>query len=125
MYIKNRKKITLLLFFSLLFLVLGFFETNPATAGDGVILPTNTGLSPASIVGILTGLLKWMLQILGILALISFVISGVVYLVSTGNEEMINKAKKAMTYSIVGITVALASFVVVKTIDLILKASAN
>jgi len=94
-----------------------------SSSGSGVVLPTDTGLSKMTIKDILTNLLKWILQIVGVIAILGFTISGIMYLVSTGNEEMITTAKKYMLYCVIGIVVVLASFVIVQAIDSILKAS--
>jgi hypothetical protein len=95
-----------------------------AHAGTNVIdyIPTSneTGLSDKSIKDILTNLLDWLLGIVGVIALISFAVSGIMYLVSTGNDEVITKAKKYMLYSIIGVIVTLASFVIIRAIDAIL-----
>jgi hypothetical protein len=88
----------------------------------GIVLPTNTGLSEKTIAEILTNLLTWLLQVVGVIALIGFVVSGIQYIVATGNDKMVESAKKNMTYSLIGITVALASFVVIQALDAMLNA---
>lgn len=69
--------------------------------------------------------LKWILGIFGILALISFVISGIQYLVAAGDDEGMKTAKKNMTYSILGVIVGLAGFVIVQAVETALKGSGN
>lgn len=89
-----------------------------------VTLPTTTetGLSDKSINDILTNVLSWMLGIIGVVALISFAVSGIMYLVSTGNDDLIKKAKSTMQYSIMGVVVALAALVIIQFIDSALNA---
>lgn len=89
----------------------------------GITMPTkaNTGLSEESVATILEKFLIWLLGIVGIIALIGFVVSGIQYIVASGSEKGVESAKKNMTYSLIGITVALASYVVVKFIDSVLK----
>jgi Na+-driven multidrug efflux pump len=118
---KNKKKILIAIW--LVFLLSIFFILPAVQAASGVELPTTTGLSKVEIKVILTGLLKWLLEIVGIIAVIGFIISGIMYLVSTGNEEMITKAKKYMLYCLIGVVVVLASFVVIQAIDAILNAT--
>ena len=130
MQMKNKKRI---LAVALLVFLVGWFFILPvvqaavdncsSTGGVVGCIPTDTGLSKQEIKPILVNLLNWLLGILGIIAILGFVISGIMYLVSAGNEEMITKAKKYMLYCLIGITVALASFVVIKTIDAILNAN--
>lgn len=95
--------------------------------GKGIEIPDNTGLpDPAGgIKAILTNVLTWLLGIFGIVALVAFVISGIIYLISTGDEKMVEKAKAAMTWAIVGVIVALSGFVIIKAIQAILTATPN
>jgi len=90
---------------------------------SGVCFPTNTGLSAQAIGIIITRVLVWILGIFGVLAIISFVVSGIQYLVSAGNEKVAETAKRHMTYSIVGVVVALSGFVIIRAIDTALNAS--
>jgi len=96
---------------------------NSGSAGSGIYIPSNTGLpDPAGgIKAILTNLLNWLLGIIGILAIISFIISGITYLISTGDEDIIDRAKRNMTYSIVGVIVALAGYVIIQAVDFMLR----
>jgi hypothetical protein len=91
--------------------------------GNGIYIPDNTGLPDpeGGIATILSKLLTWLLGIVGTIALISFIIAGIQYLVSTGDEDMIKRAKQNMTYSIVGVIVALAGFVVLQAVDFMLR----
>lgn len=83
----------------------------------------NSGLSNSTVRGILVNLLNWLLGILGILAIIAFIISGIQYLLSYASEDLAEKAKKNMTYAIIGIVVALSSFVILQAIELALQGS--
>lgn len=131
MQMKNKKRI---LTVALLVFLIGLFFILPAVQaaasdcdGKSVVecIPTTvtTGLSSKPVKDILVNLLNWLLQIVGIIAIMGFVVSGIMYLVSAGNEEMIKNAKKYMLYCLVGVAVVLASFVVIKTIDAILNAN--
>jgi len=63
------------------------------------------------------------LGIFGLLALIAFIISGGQYLLASGDDKMIETAKKNMTYSIIGIIVALSGFIIIRAIDAALRAT--
>ncbi len=82
-----------------------------------------TGLpdNPQGIKGILTSILSWILGILGLIAIISFVISGILYLTASGDERQLETAKRAMTYSIVGVVIALAGYIIVRAVDAALQ----
>ena len=82
--------------------------------------PDVIGLSDKSFYDILVNFMYWILGVLGILAILAFIISGIQYLVSAGDEKIIETAKRNIKWSIVGLAVALASLSIVKAIDFIL-----
>lgn len=65
---------------------------------------------------ILYNILNFLLQVFGIIAIISLVISGILYLTAAGDEDRIKLAKGGMVYSIIGILVALSGVIIIKTI---------
>jgi hypothetical protein len=77
--------------------------------------------APGGIMGIISGILSWLLSALGLLGVIGFLISGVMYLISTGDEDMIERAKSAMTYSLIGVIVGLIGVVIIQAIDWMLR----
>lgn len=90
-----------------------------------VSVPADTGLPNPSggVKTILSRVLVWVLGIFGILALISFVIAGIQYFVSAGNDNAMQNAKRNMTFSIIGVVIGLAGVVIVKAIDIALRGS--
>ena len=84
-----------------------------------------TGLPSSSIYSIVYNFLYWILAIFGLLAVIGFVISGIMYIVSAGDEDTAEKAKKYMTYCIVGVVVALSGLVIIIAINRALNTSIN
>lgn len=89
----------------------------------GVCFPVGTGLSEKSVLDIIAALVSWLLAIFGFIALLGFVISGIQYLLSTGDEGMAETAKRNMKYSIIGIIVALSGWIIIKAVDALLNAS--
>lgn len=83
--------------------------------------PANTGLPESNgtggIIQIMTNIMNWLLIVVGILGVVAFIIAGILYLTSAGDDEQIGKAKKAMVYSIVGIIVALVGVVAINAVD--------
>ena len=75
--------------------------------------PADTNLPGGSILDIETNIMKWLLIVVGILAVVGFVISGILYLTAAGDEDQIGKAKRAMIYSIIGVIVALLGVVII------------
>ena len=74
--------------------------------------PSGTNLPSASLTNIITNIMNWLLMIAGIL-----------YLTAAGDGDMIDRAKKAMVYSIVGVLVALIGLVVIRAVQGLLGAS--
>lgn len=60
--------------------------------------------------------LNFLLSVFGIVAIISLVVAGIIYLTASGSERRIETAKKMALYSIVGIVVALAAMVIVRQV---------
>lgn len=86
-------------------------------------VPGDTGLpNPGGgFKAVVEALLNWILAIVGLIAIIGFVISGIQYLTSAGDDDRIETAKKNMTYCIVGVVVALSAYIVVKAVNTVLS----
>ena len=69
---------------------------------------------------IIQNTLNFLLSLVALLAIIGMVTGGIFYITSAGDEERIEKGKKILTYSIVGITVALLGLVIVKAINYVI-----
>lgn len=131
----SRKYFFLLGFLSIVFVALGqptlaltstTTTTTMTCAGNivaGVCIPSNTGLSERPVVIILTTFMFWLLTIVGIIAVIAFVISGIQYLTSVGDPKRADKAKSNMVNSIIGIVVALSGVVILQAIGTLFTAS--
>ena len=81
-----------------------------------------TELPAAPISHIISNLLDWLLAGIGVIAIIAFLVSAVMYFVSAGDKEQIEKAKKAMVAAITGVIVALVGLVVLRAVDAFLNA---
>lgn len=82
----------------------------------GVCFPIDTGLSDKPIIDILGNLLQWLFGVFFFLSLIAFLVSGSQYLISAGDDDMIDTAKRNMKWSVVGVIVGLAGFVIVTAV---------
>jgi hypothetical protein len=88
-------------------LILGWGPQTNLPAGVGTTL---------TVLQIATNILNFLLSTIGVIALIMLVVGAVMYLTAAGNEDRIDTGKKIVTYSIIGITIALASLVLVRQI---------
>jgi hypothetical protein len=82
-----------------------------------------TNLPSGTVSGIISNFMFWTLGIFGVIAIIGFAISGIMYLVAAGDEDTMKKAKQAMIYSIIGVVVALSGLVALYAISNFLNAS--
>ena len=88
--------------------------------GADAAMPVSIGQAP-TIATIVTNTLTFLLSITGILAIISLVIGGIMY-VMAGTMDVAERAGKTIKYSIVGIvTVSVAVMIVRQIVDLIEK----
>lgn len=85
---------------------------------DGInIINNQSGLSgKITAKELLKNILKWFTGVLAFLFMAAMVISGIIMIVSIGNQSMFDVAKKWLLYSILGLIIALLSFVAVSTI---------
>lgn len=108
--------------------------TDPADCGpgnwrieSGVCIPTGTGLPDPDqsykypLQPITENFLRWFLGFFGFIAIIGFIISGIQYLTAAGNEDQASKAKRNMTWSIVGVIVGLLGYIIVVAVDNLLN----
>lgn len=67
--------------------------------------------------------INWFLYFAGAIAVIFLVIGGYQYVVSHGNEEAVEKAKKTISYAILGIVIIVMAFAIVAIVNNILTTS--
>ena len=78
--------------------------------------PAINGGTDLTLTQIARNILNFLLSVIGILALIMMIISGVMYVTSAGNETRMKQARGIFTASLIGIVVAMASLVLVTTV---------
>lgn len=66
---------------------------------------------------LLRGVVKVGLQFAGAIAVIFLVVGGYQYVVSRGNEEAMEKAKKTITSAVIGIIIISLAFAIVQIVD--------
>ncbi|MFW5885234.1 MAG: pilin [Patescibacteria group bacterium] len=77
-----------------------------------------------SIGDILMNVLNFALTAIGVLALLSFIIAGIIYLTSAGDKSKTDKAKKTVVYSAVAVAVAGSGIILINQIIAFLDATA-
>jgi hypothetical protein len=125
---------------AIFFLMLGFIflggkvlaVTCPSSgswdSSSGVCIPSSTGLpSPSGdspLATVINNVMKWLLLVVGSIAIIAFVISGIQYLTSAGDQNAIENAKRNMWWSIVGVVVALVGIIILNFVFTMLGSGA-
>ena len=92
------------------------FSFSFSFGNGGISGLSGIGLPAGSIYEIIQNLVYWLLGIFAFFGIIGFVVSGIMYLISAGNDEMITKAKNYMMYSIVGVIVGLMGLVILQAV---------
>lgn len=119
----------------ILFLAIGFMllagnvlaVTCPGgfSESSGVCIPTGTGLpSPSDqdpLAAVIYNVMQWLLRIVGVIAIIAFVISGLQYMLASGDQNMMEMGKRNMQWSIVGVVVALIGVIILNTVMTLLS----
>lgn len=113
-----------LLVFALMIGAITFLSMIPAAGAAGSIL--NIGDNPdvisqttggaTSIRQLILTIINYFLGFLGLIAVIMVIYGGVTYVISAGEDEKIQSAKKIIMYSLIGIIIVLLSFVAVRMI---------
>lgn len=115
---KNSKKI---LPFIAAFGVIALVTFVNAAWTDPKTICENSGLPCRSAEDVLLTVLNYALAILTLLGVIGFITSGVLYITSGGVPDRADKARLVLTNSIIGIVVGLLGYIVVSTIDGLLR----
>jgi heme/copper-type cytochrome/quinol oxidase subunit 2 len=89
----------------------GALETSAQSSGL-----QNVG-GAGSITGWANTIINWIIGLVGLLAILGFLISAILYFTAAGDEEKVTKAKNAMTYSIIGVVVALIGVIAINVIS--------
>lgn len=92
----------------------GQYSNTPANTLNTV--RTGAGMTDLTFGEIINNVLQWLIAILGIGAIISFVIAGILYLTAGGDEAKTEKAKGMMTYAIIAVVVALVGFIAIRLV---------
>jgi hypothetical protein len=70
---------------------------------------------------VLRNVLMFVLSIAGVVSLISFIVSGIFYLVSGGSSEQLERAKRAFAFGVVGTVISLSGLIFFFAIAAILE----
>jgi len=92
-------------------------------ASSGAATGSNIIEEATSIGDIIENVMLFLLTIFGILAVISFVFSGITYVTSAGDSTKADKAKKMIVYSIIGVVITGSGIILLNQIMSLLNIS--
>jgi len=75
--------------------------------------------------GVLTNIMNYLKKIAGSIALIFIIIGGIMYMVSAGNKEMMERGKNTLIYALAGFAIVVASSTFVSEIQNVLGGAAT
>jgi len=84
------------------------------------VMPTDLNTAP-TLTAIITRALTFLLSIIGILAIISLVIGGIMYVFASGSVDVAKRATKTIVYSLLGIVVAGGALIIIQKIAELLQ----
>ncbi|MFA5986683.1 MAG: pilin [Parcubacteria group bacterium] len=85
-------------------------------AASGITAPKVEGLPSGEFAPILGKVLNFVTSLIGGLALLMIIVSGIMYMTSGGDSGKTDKAKEWLTASIIGLVIALLAYVIVTVI---------
>lgn len=72
----------------------------------------NAGLRRGTLPDFIATMIRWVLGLIGVILVALFVYGGVMYATSAGSEEKIETGKRIMTYTIIGVVIIVAAFII-------------
>lgn len=110
------KKISIaLLILTILFVLFGVVATVQAQYGFSKLLGVG-GLQQASVGEIIVRVIQWIMGIVGLVCVAFIIYGGVIYATSGGNEEHIDRGKKILLWSLVGLVICILAFVIANAV---------
>ncbi len=79
----------------------------------GVAAAGSLGLSTGNPFYVLLNVIRIVLNLMGIVAMAAIIIAGIYMIISLGNDEQIDKAKKIIKYTLIGLIIILFSRILV------------
>lgn len=110
-----------------LFLLLGVFFPAVCSADNlfaGIGCLSNGNCTLNDVTTLFVNMARIILGVTGSLALLAFVYGGILFLVSGGSSERVNKAKQILVGASLGVVIVLASYTIIEFVITALGASA-
>ena len=117
---KKNSQLLIVFLFAASFFLLPVRASAQTTAWQGVCVETAAdGEQVATIQGLqclLGNILSVAITIIGLAGLVMFIVGAFTYMIAGTNAQLVEKAKKSITYAVIGLVVALSSFIILNLI---------
>lgn len=91
-------------------------STTSGSENTGGLVPCNNKCTLCHLIIGFEGIFKWLRDILFVVSILFITLSGVIYMVSSGNKGLMDFAKKAISFSLMGFALFLLSWLIVASI---------
>lgn len=95
------------------------FKMVYANKANAIAINVANPISTSDFAKLVENVLLWVLSVAGSLAIFAFIVGGIMYMTSSGDEQKANSAKKVIMWTIIGLTLILASYAIIVVIDAI------
>lgn len=100
----------------MLFQIVPVFAQAGNIATDAPEFVSNVTGGQTSLRGLVLTIINFVLTFLGVLAVIMIIYGGMLYVTAGGAQEKVDKGKKILMYTVVGIVIIMLSFVIVNAV---------
>ena len=114
---KNKKFVRY--FRTLFFTIFSFLMAARTFAGGPALVPDDRNQKATGdyvlndFVVVLINVSKWILIVSGSLALLAFIVGGLMFILSGGNKDMVEKGKGALKGAVIGLVVVMLAYVAI------------
>ncbi len=98
------------------FLIFEINNVQASSGGSGDVVSLQSPINISSPTELAAAVVRFITAIVGLAAVAAMVYAGILYFTSGGNEEQAGKAKKTMTYALIGLAVTILSYVIINTL---------
>lgn len=96
-------------------LILPVLAAADTTSGGSGVGGTPSGTT--DLPGLITGIKQMAWMVFGVIAVIAFVIAGVLFLTAAGNPEKVQQARNAFLWGVAGVIVGILAFSIISIIQ--------
>lgn len=121
-------KIKIVIFLLFIGIFLPIFSAHAGLVPCGLNEGTPAEMAPCTLCHLILGIFNifsWFKTILITVAAVGIFIAGVMYIISSGDEEMMKRAKSFLSTSLIGFTIVLGAWLIVNSVMWILSAKTN